>query len=278
MKQYLELLRFVFEHGEEKHSRAVLKSGEKPRTRSVFGYQNRYDLRAGFPLVTTRRIPFRQVVVELIWFLRGSTSVRFLQEHGVTIWDEWADPVTGELGPIYGKQWRDWEGAGGRRVDQVAELLRGIAAVRADPTAPAARRLIVTAWNPADLGQVKGPSGCHTLCQFSVSGNRLSCQLYQRSADLFLGVPWNIACYALLTHLVARVTGLAVHEFIHTFGDAHIYANHFDVVARQLERAPFPLPQLELDPGIKSLDALSLDQFTLHDYRCHPPLKGEVAV
>jgi thymidylate synthase len=281
MKPYLELLRHVFENGEEKHSRGVLKSGERPRTRSIFGYQNRYDLRAGFPLVTTRRMPFRQVVVELLWFLRGSTSVRFLHEHGVTIWDEWADPTTGELGPIYGKQWRDWEGAGGRHVDQVAELLRGIEAVKADPTAPAARRLILSSWNPADLGQVKGPSGCHTLCQFSVSGPgapELSCHLYQRSADLFLGVPWNIACYALLTHLVAKVTGLEVHEFIHSFGDAHIYANHFEVVAQQLEREPFPLPRLELDPGITRLDELLPDQFTLHGYRCHPPLRGEVAV
>jgi thymidylate synthase len=278
MKQYLELLRYVYEKGEEKHSRAVLKSGEKPRTRSVFGYQNRYDLCAGFPLVTTKRMPFRQVVVELIWFLQGSTNVQFLHDHAVTIWDEWADAVTGELGPIYGKQWRDWEGAGGRRVDQVAELLRGIEAVKADPTAPAARRLLLTSWNPADLGQVKGPSGCHTLCQFSVSGGRLSCQLYQRSADLFLGVPWNIACYALLTHLVAKVSGLEVHEFIHSFGDAHIYANHLDVVARQLEREPLPLPRLELHPGITSLDGLAPEQFTLHDYRCHPPLRGEVAV
>jgi thymidylate synthase len=278
MKQYLELLRHVYENGEEKGSRAVLRSGEKPRTRSIFGYQNRYDLSAGFPLVTTKRMPFRQVVVELIWFLSGSTNVRFLHDHGVTIWDEWAEPKTGELGPIYGKQWRDWEGAGGRRVDQVSLLLRGIAAVKADPTASAARRLILTSWNPADLGQVRGPSGCHTLCQFSISEGRLSCQLYQRSADLFLGVPWNIACYALLTHLVARVTGLQVREFIHSFGDAHIYANHLEVVARQLEREPFPLPRLELDPGITSLDNLAPEQFALHDYRSHPPLKGEVAV
>jgi thymidylate synthase len=279
MKQYLDLLRHVYEDGDEKHSRAVLlKTGEKPKTRSIFGYQNRYNLRDGFPLVTTKRMPFKQVVVELIWFLRGSTNVDFLHEHGVKIWDEWADKATGELGPIYGKQWRDWEGADGKRVDQIAELLEGIEAVKADPTAAPARRLIVTSWNPADLPKVHGPSGCHTLFQFYVNNGRLSCQLYQRSADLFLGVPWNIACYALLTHLVAKVTGLEAGEFIHSFGDAHIYANHFDVVAKQLEREPFPLPRLKLDEGIDSLDSLSPDQFELIDYRSHPPLKGEVAV
>jgi thymidylate synthase len=278
MKQYLDLLRHVYESGTEKSSRAILKSGEKPRTRSIFGYQNRYDLRDGFPLVTTKRMPFRQVVVELIWFLKGLTTVDFLHGYGVKIWDEWADPKTGELGPVYGKQWRDWEGADGTHVDQIAALLGGIEAVKADPTAAAARRLIVTAWNPADLGRVKGPSGCHTLCQFAMNDGRLSCQLYQRSADLFLGVPWNIACYALLTHLVAQVSGLEVHELIHTFGDAHIYANHFDVVAEQLKRAPLPLPRLALDPSINSLDSLSPEQFALIDYRSHPPLRGEVAV
>ena len=279
MIQYLELLRHVYEKGDEKHSRAVLlKTGEKPRTRSIFGYQNRYDLREGFPLVTTKRMPFKQVVVELIWFLKGLTNVGYLHEHGVKIWDEWADRKTGELGPIYGKQWRDWEGADGKRVDQIAELLKGIEAVKADPTAAAARRLIVTSWNPADLARTHGPSGCHTLCQFSINNGRLSCQLYQRSADLFLGVPWNIACYALLTHLVAKVTGLEVHEFIHSFGDAHIYANHFDVVAEQLKRDPLPLPRLRLDDAINGLDSLTPEQFELIGYRSHPPLRGEVAV
>jgi thymidylate synthase len=279
MRQYLDLLRHVYEQGDEKHSRGVLlKTGEKPKTRSIFGYQNRYDLREGFPLVTTKRMPFKQVVVELIWFLKGSTNVQFLHQHGVKIWDEWADRETGDLGPIYGKQWRNWEGAGGTHVDQIAELLRGIEAVKADPTAAPARRLIVTAWNPADLPRIHGPSGCHTICQFSMNQGRLSCQLYQRSADLFLGVPWNIACYALLTHLVAHVCGLDVGEFIHSFGDAHIYANHFDAVAEQLTRAPYPLPRLSLDQGITSLDALAPEQFELAGYRCHPPLRGEVAV
>src|SRR4051812_27712521 len=212
MRQYLDLLRLVYERGEEKASRAVLEStGTKPKTRSLFGYQNRYDLTQGFPLVTTKTVPFRQVVVELLWFLSGSTNVADLKRHNVKIWDQWADE-DGELGPIYGKQWRGWEGGDGRRVDQVAELLRGIEQVKADPTASAARRLILTAWNPADLPKIHGPSGCHTLCQFSMNRGRLSCQLYQRSADLFLGVPWNIARYALLTHLPANVTGLEAPE------------------------------------------------------------------
>ena len=238
MRQYLDLLRLVYERGEVKASRAVLEStGTKPKTRSLFGYQNRYDLTQGFPLVTTKTVPFRQVVVEVLWFLSGSTNVDYLQRHNVKIWDQWADE-TGDLGPIYGKQWRAWEGGDGQQVDQVAELLRGIEQVKADPTASAARRLILTAWNPADLPKIHGPSGCHTLCQFSMNNGRLSCQLYQRSADLFLGVPWNIASYALLTHLIAKVTGLEAAEFIHTFGDAHIYENHLDQVGEQLTRVP----------------------------------------
>ncbi len=278
MKQYLDLLRLVLDEGEDKASRAVLAStGTKPRTRSIFGYQNRYKLADGFPLVTTKSVPFKQVAVELLWFLRGSTNVAYLREHGVRIWDEWADE-DGELGPIYGKQWRDWEGGGGRRVDQVAELLRGIRAVQADPTASAARRLILTAWNPADLPLIKGPSGCHTFCQFAVNHGRLSCQLYQRSADLFLGVPWNIASYALLTHLVARVTGLEAYEFIHTFGDAHIYENHFPQVTEQLARKPYPLPRLVIDDSVTTLDDLDPSQFRLVGYRHHPRLPGEVAI
>jgi thymidylate synthase len=278
MRQYLDLLRLIYEHGEEKASRAVLKStGEKPKTRSLFGYQNRYDLAEGFPLVTTKAMPFRQVVVELLWFLSGSTNIAYLRQHGVKIWDQWADE-NGELGPIYGKQWRSWEGSDGRKVDQVAELLRGIEQVQKDPTAPAARRLILTAWNPADLPKTRGPSGCHTLCQFSVNQGRLLCQLYQRSADMFLGVPWNIASYALLTHLIAKVTGLVAHEFIHTFGDIHIYENHLPQVAEQLTREPFPLPKLVIDDSVTSLEGLTPDQFRLVGYRHHPRLTGEVAV
>ena len=278
MRQYLDLLRLVYERGEVKASRAVLEStGTKPKTRSLFGYQNRYDLTQGFPLVTTKTVPFRQVVVEVLWFLSGSTNVDYLQRHNVKIWDQWADE-TGELGPIYGKQWRAWEGGDGQQVDQVAELLRGIEQVKADPTASAARRLILTAWNPADLPKIHGPSGCHTLCQFSMNNGRLSCQLYQRSADLFLGVPWNIASYALLTHLIAKVTGLEAAEFIHTFGDAHIYENHLDQVGEQLTREPYPLPKLEIDDSVTSLDGLTPEQFRLIGYRHHARLSGEVAV
>jgi thymidylate synthase len=278
VKQYLDLLRTVLECGEEKASRAVLQStGTKPRTRSIFGYQTRYDLRVGFPLVTTKFVPFRQVVVELLWFLSGSTNVQYLHRHGVKIWDEWADE-TGDLGPIYGKQWRAWETGEGQRVDQVAELLKGIEQVKNDPSASAARRLILTAWNPTDLPKIKGPSACHTFCQFYLNNGRLSCQLYQRSADLFLGVPWNIASYALLTHLIAKVTGLEAFEFVHTFGDAHIYENHLDQVALQLERPPFPLPKMVIDDSVTGLDELVPEQFRLVGYQHHPRLGGEVAV
>jgi len=278
MKPYLDLLRLVLERGDEKASRAVLEStGTKPKTRSLFGYQNRYDLTEGFPLVTTKFVPFRQVVVELLWFLSGSTNVRPLQEQKVHIWDQWAD-ASGELGPIYGKQWRAWDAGDGRTVDQVAELIAGIEQVKADPTASAARRLILSAWNPADLAKIKGPSACHTLCQFSMNQGRLSCQLYQRSADLFLGVPWNIASYALLTHLIARVTALEVGELIHTFGDAHIYENHLAQVEEQLNREPYPLPTLLMDENVRSLDGLTSEQFKLVGYQHHPRLSGEVAI
>jgi thymidylate synthase len=278
VRQYTDLLRLILERGEEKASRAVLEStGEKPKTRSIFGHQSRYDLTEGFPLVTTRAMPFRQVVVELLWFLRGSTNLEFLHQNGVRIWDQWAD-TNGDLGPIYGKQWRAWEGSDGQKVDQVAELLKGIEQVKEDPTASPARRLILTAWNPADLSKIRGPSGCHTLCQFYINRGRLSCQLYQRSADMFLGVPWNIASYALLTHLIAKVTGLEAFEFIHTFGDAHIYENHMIQVAEQLTREPFPLPTLVIDDSVTSIEGLALDQFRLIGYKHHPRLKGEVAV
>lgn len=278
MKQYLDLLRLVYERGDEKASRAVLEStGTRPKTKSIFGYQNRYNLGDGFPLVTTKSMPFKQVVVELLWFLRGSTNIDYLHRYGVKIWDQWAD-ANGELGPIYGKQWRAWEGSDGRRVDQVSELLNGIEAVKREPTASASRRLILTAWNPADLAKIHGPSGCHTFCQFYLNRGRLSCQLYQRSGDLFLGVPWNIASYALLTHLVARVAGLEAYEFIHTFGDAHIYENHLPQVAEQLTRQPFPIPQLVIDDSVRSLDGLVPEQFRLVGYEHHPRLTGEVAV
>src|SRR4051794_7334569 len=259
MRQYLDLLRDVRDHGVRKPTRATLRStGHKIDALSVFGRQVRFDLAAGFPLVTTKKVPFGAIVHELIWFLRGSTNIAYLKEHGVTIWDEWADE-RGELGPVYGKQWRSWEAPDGRTIDQTAAAVPGIRAVTADPTASVGRRLIVSAWNPADIAAMALPP-CHTLFQFNVTDGRLSCQLYQRSADLFLGVPFNIASFALLTHLAAQVTGLLPGEFVHTFGDAHIYSNHLVQVDEQLGRDPLPLPRLELDPAITDLARVSRDQ------------------
>jgi thymidylate synthase len=277
MRQYLDLLREIREHGIRKPTRAVLPStGRKIDALSVFGRQIRFDLADGFPIVTTKRVPFGAVVHELIWFLRGSTNVAYLRENGVTIWDEWADE-SGELGPVYGKQWRSWEAPDGRTIDQIARVVDGIHAVKADPTASVGRRLIVSAWNPADIDEMALPP-CHTMFQFNVTEGHLSCQLYQRSADFFLGVPFNIASYALLTHLVAHVTGLGVGEFVHTFGDAHIYENHLDQVDEQLTRTPYALPTLTLDPSINDLGTIRRDQITLVGYKSHPTLKGEVAV
>jgi thymidylate synthase len=280
MQQYLDLLRHVLENGAVKGSRPVLRStGHKPQTLSVFApsIQLRFNLQDGFPLVTTKRIPFKQVLHELIWFLSGSTNVAYLRKHGVKIWDAWAD-AEGELGPVYGKQWRRWQGANGVVVDQVARLLENIETVKRDPNAGCGRRLILTAWNPAEIEQMKGPPACHTFCQFNVTGGALSCQMYQRSADLFLGVPWNIASYALLTHLVAHVTGLDVGTYVHAFGDAHIYENHLEAVREQLPRQPYPLPRVQLDAGIHDLDHVNVDQVQLIGYTSHPSLSGEVAV
>lgn len=277
MRQYLDLLRDVRDHGTRKPTRAVLPStGCKVDALSVFGRQIRFDLIDGFPMVTTKRVPFGAIAHELIWFLRGSTNVAYLKENGVTIWDEWADE-DGELGPVYGKQWRSWQAPDGRSIDQIAQLIDSIRTVKANPTASVGRRLIVSAWNPADIADMALPP-CHTMFQFNVTEGRLSCQLYQRSADLFLGVPFNIASYALLTHLIARVAGLEVGEFVHTFGDAHIYENHLDQVDEQLSREPFPLPELQLDPSISDVGSIRRDQIKLLGYRSHPALKGEVAV
>jgi thymidylate synthase len=277
MRQYLDLLRDVRTHGVRKPTRAVLRStGAKIDALSVFGRQIRFDLGQGFPLVTTKRLSFNAIVHELIWFLRGSTSIAYLKEHGVTIWDEWAD-AEGELGPVYGKQWRSWRAPDGQAIDQIANLVAGIKAVKADPAASVGRRLIVSAWNPADIADMALPP-CHTLFQFNLTEGKLSCQLYQRSADLFLGVPFNIASYALLTVLVAHVTGLAAGEFIHTFGDAHIYANHLDQVDAQLEREPLPLPHLGIEPAVSDLARIERQQIKLVGYRSHPALAGEVAV
>jgi thymidylate synthase len=277
VRQYLDLVKYVLAHGVHKPTRAVLPStGKHVDALSIFGYQMRFDLADGFPAVTTKKLAFGSVVHELLWFLRGSSNIRYLRDNGVKIWDEWADE-NGELGPVYPKQWRAWEGADGRRVDQIGNLLAGIRAVRQDPTASAGRRLIVTAWNPADISKMRLPP-CHVLAQFMVTGDRLSCQLYQRSADVFLGVPFNIASYALLTHLVAHVTGLRAGEFVHTFGDAHIYTNHVAQVEEQLKREPFPLPRLWIEPAVGDLDTVEREQIQLMHYRCHPTLKGEVAV
>lgn len=278
MFQYLELLKKVNDYGEIKGSRATLAStGEKPRTKSIFGYQMRFNLADGFPIVTTKFIPFRQIAVELLWFLSGSTNVKPLQKENVHIWDQWASP-DGELGPVYGYTWRHWTGINGTHVDQVAKLLEGIERVKQDPTASASRRLIITSWDPAALPYLTAPSGCHTLCQFYVNNGKLSCQLYQRSADLFLGVPWNISSYALFTHILAKATGLVAHEFIHTFGDAHIYENHGPQVQEQLLRSPFMLPELVIDGSVSDLDNLDPDQFRLEGYTYHPRLRGEVAI
>lgn len=264
MRQYLDLLRHVLEQGRPKDDRTGTG------TLSVFGWQMRFDLAAGFPLVTTKRVHLRSVLHELLWFLRGETNVRSLQEAGVSIWDEWADE-RGELGPIYGYQWRSWPAPDGRQVDQIAAVIREI---RENPSS---RRLIVNAWNVADIPRM-ALAPCHALFQFYVLDGRLSCQLYQRSGDVFLGVPFNIASYAALTLMVAQVTGLAPGEFIHTLGDAHLYLNHLDQARLQLGREPRPLPRLELDPAVRELDAFRYESFTLAGYDPHPPIRARVAV
>lgn len=277
MKQYLDLLGLVRRSGNRKQQRAKLADGRRPEVLSIFGYQFRHDLTAGFPLVTTKRVPWSAVVHELLWFLSGSTNVAYLRANKVGIWDEWAD-AQGELGPVYGKQWRRWQKPDGTTIDQVAQLVAGIRRVKEDPHASEGRRLLLTAWNPGDMPPSTVPTGCHTMTQFSVTDDRLSCQLYQRSADLFLGVPFNIASYALLTHLLAKITSLGVGDYIHTFGDAHIYDNHFAQVDEQLTREPRALPTLELDDAITSIDDVRAEQIRLLGYTPHPSLKGEVAV
>ena len=264
MKQYLDLMRHVLEHGHEKSDRTGTG------TRSVFGWQMRFDLAAGFPLLTTKKVHLKSIIYELLWFLRGDTNVRWLQERGVTIWDEWADEK-GDLGPVYGSQWRSWPGPGGAAIDQIAEVVRSIR------TRPDSRRHIVTAWNPAEIPQMKLPP-CHALFQFYVADGALSCQLYQRSADVFLGVPFNIASYALLTMMVAQVCGLRPHEFVHTFGDAHLYLNHLDQAREQLSRQPRPLPRMRLDPAVSDIFGFRYEDFTLEGYDPHPAIKAPIAV
>ena len=264
MQTYLALLRQVLDTGTHKADRTGTG------TLSVFGAQMRFDLRAGFPLVTTKRVHFKSVLYELLWFIRGDTNVGYLRDNGVTIWDEWADEH-GELGPVYGKQWRSWPTPDGRSIDQLAQV---IGQIRSNPDS---RRHIVSAWNVADLPDM-ALAPCHCLFQFHVADGRLSCQLYQRSADLFLGVPFNIASYALLTHMVAQVCDLDVGDFIWTGGDCHIYLNHLDQVQEQLGREPFPLPTLQLDPAVRDIDGFRAEHVTLADYRHHPAIRAPVAV
>jgi thymidylate synthase len=269
MEQYLQLLKKIMETGVDKSDRTGTG------TRSLFGYQMRFDLQNGFPLVTTKKLHLKSIIYELLWFLKGDTNVKYLQDHGVKIWDEWADE-NGDLGPVYGRQWRSWEGANGKTVDQVSELIDQL------KTNPDSRRMIISAWNVADLPNMK-LMPCHCLFQFyttpSESGKRkLSCQLYQRSADVFLGVPFNIASYALLTMMIAQVVDMEPGEFIHSFGDAHLYKNHFEQAELQLSRTPFPLPEMKLNPEVKNIFDFKFEDFELKDYQSHPSIKAPVAV
>jgi thymidylate synthase len=264
MRQYLDLMHRVLAEGVEKRDRTGVG------TLSIFGHQMRFDLEAGFPLLTTKKLHVKSIIHELLWFLRGDTNVKYLHEHGVTIWDEWADE-SGELGPVYGQQWRSWPSPDGRAIDQIADV---IAEIRRNPDS---RRLIVSAWNPADVPKMALPP-CHCLFQFYVARGRLSCQLYQRSADIFLGVPFNIASYALLTMMVAQVTDLKPGEFIHTFGDAHLYLNHLEQARLQLQRTPRKLPTMRLNPAVKDIFAFRYEDFALEGYEPHPHIKARVAV
>jgi thymidylate synthase len=264
MQQYLDLLQHILGTGASKTDRTGTG------TTSCFGSQMRFDLAKGFPLVTTKKLHLKSIIYELLWFLRGDTNIRFLKEHGVSIWDEWAD-ANGELGPVYGKQWRSWEGADGKTIDQIVQLVDQIRKT------PDSRRLIVSAWNVADLPKM-ALMPCHVLFQFYVADGKLSCQLYQRSADVFLGVPFNVASYALLTMMMAQVCDLAPGEFVHTFGDVHLYNNHVEQAKLQLSRQPYPLPVMKLNPAVKDIFSFSFDDFTLENYQFHPPIKASVAV
>ncbi len=264
MKQYNDLLRHVMEHGVKKEDRTGTG------TVSVFGYQMRFNLAEGFPLVTTKKVHTKSIIHELLWFLKGETNIKYLKDNGVSIWDEWAD-ANGNLGPVYGYQWRSWPTANGESVDQISQLIEQI------KKNPDSRRLLVNAWNVGEVSKMALPP-CHILFQFYVADGKLSCQLYQRSADLFLGVPFNIASYALLTHMVAQVCGLKAGEFVHTLGDAHIYSNHFEQVKLQLTREPLQLPTLELNPLIKNIFDFKFEDIAVINYQSHPAIKGAVAV
>lgn len=264
MQQYLDLLQYILDKGTHKMDRTGTG------TQSVFGYQLRFDLQKGFPLVTTKKVHLKSIIHELLWFLKGETNIAYLKEQGVKIWDEWAD-ANGELGPVYGKQWRSWEGKDGKQIDQVSDLITQL------KKNPDSRRLIISAWNVAELPEM-ALMPCHTMFQFYVANGKLSCQLYQRSADVFLGVPFNIASYALLTMMIAQVCDLQPGEFIHTFGDVHIYSNHRDQVNLQLSRIPFPLPTMKINPAVKNIFEFKFEDFTLENYQSHPAIKAPVAV
>jgi thymidylate synthase len=269
MQQYLDLLRHILDTGASKTDRTGTG------TTSCFGYQMRFDLSKGFPLATTKKLHLKSIIYELLWFLQGDTNTRYLKEHGVSIWDEWAD-ADGELGPVYGKQWRSWEGADGKTIDQISQLIEQIRKT------PDSRRLIVSAWNVADLPEM-ALMPCHALFQFYVAPGpdgrgRLSCQLYQRSADVFLGVPFNIASFSLLTLMVAQVCGLEAGDFIHTFGDVHLYNNHLEQARLQLTRTPYPLPVMKLNPAVKDIFGFHFEDFTLENYQFHPAIKASVAI
>jgi thymidylate synthase len=264
MQQYLDLLQHIMDTGASKTDRTGTG------TTSCFGYQMRLDLAKGFPLVTTKKLHLKSIIYELLWFLRGDTNIRYLKEHGVSIWDEWAD-ANGELGPVYGKQWRSWEGADGSTIDQIAQVVGQIRKTQDS------RRLIVSAWNVADLPRM-ALMPCHVLFQFYVADGKLSCQLYQRSADVFLGVPFNVASYALLTMMMAQVCDLVPGEFIHTFGDVHLYNNHVEQAKLQLSRQPYPLPVMRINPSIKDIFSFDFADFTLENYQSHPAIKAPVAV
>ncbi|MGH8699869.1 MAG: thymidylate synthase [Burkholderiales bacterium] len=264
MRPYLDLMRHVLEHGARKNDRTGTG------TLSIFGAQFRFDLNAGFPLLTTKKVHLKSIIHELLWFLKGDTNTRYLREHGVTIWDEWAD-AKGDLGPVYGYQWRSWPAPDGKHIDQVSQVIEQIRKY------PDSRRLIVSAWNVADLPKM-ALLPCHAFFQFYVAQGRLSCQLYQRSADLFLGVPFNIASYALLTLMVAQVCGLKAGDFVHTFGDTHLYLNHLEQAREQLARSPRRLPVMRLNPAVKDLFAFKFEDFTLENYDPHPAIKAPIAV
>ncbi len=261
MKQYLDLLRDILENGVDKMDRTGVG------TRSVFGRQMRFDLNEGFPLLTTKKMHLKSIIYELLWFIRGDTNVRYLQEHGVRIWNEWADE-NGDLGPVYGAQWRNWNGDG---IDQLAEVIETL------KRNPNDRRMIVSAWNPSQLKAMHLPP-CHMMFQFYVANGKLSCMLYQRSCDMFLGVPFNIASYALLTMMIAQVCGLKLGDFVHVLGDTHIYHNHFEQVKEQLKRVPLALPQMKINPDIKDINDFKFEDFELQNYQSYPPIKAQVAV